>query len=122
MAGEKSDPAVRPLVERACVPCRAGAPVLKGHELKRFLDMLGGGWRVVDEHHLSKEFRFKDFREALRFTNRIGELAEELGHHPDLRLSWGRVRVVLYTHKIDGLHENDFILAARIEALASSPG
>jgi len=72
---------------------------------------------VVDEHHLEKEYRFKDFRTALAFTNRIGELAETQGHHPDIFLSWGRVRLAIWTHKINGLTESDFIFAAKADIL-----
>jgi 4a-hydroxytetrahydrobiopterin dehydratase len=79
--------------------------------------MLGNGWRLVDDHHLEKEFPFPDFRSALEFTNRVGELAEAVGHHPDIYLSWGRVRVILWTHKIDGLAEADFVFAAKTDAL-----
>ena len=78
---------------------------------------LGGGWQVVDGHHLQKVFPFPDFVTALDFTNRVGELAEQEGHHPDICLSWGRVEVEIFTHKIDGLTESDFVLAARIDRL-----
>jgi len=70
---------------------------------------------VVREHHLVKEFEFEDFKEALAFTNKVGALAEELGHHPDIHLAWGKVRLILWTHKIDGLAEADFIFAAKVE-------
>jgi 4a-hydroxytetrahydrobiopterin dehydratase len=105
------------LAERRCVPCRGGVPPLKGEALARLAGELGGGWQVVGEHHLDKEFRFKDFREALAFTNRVGELAEEQNHHPDLHLAWGKVRVTIWTHKIDGLTESDFVFAARVDRL-----
>ncbi len=98
-----------------CVPCKGGVPPLKGGAVKELLDRLGGGWQVVDEHHLEKEYRFENFREALDFTNRVGELAEEQGHHPDLYLSWGQVTVQVWTHKIDGLTESDFVLAAKAD-------
>jgi len=78
---------------------------------------LGPGWDVVDGHHLQREFAFKDFRSALEFTVRVGEMADEQGHHPDVHLSWGKARILVWTHKIDGLTESDFILAARAEAL-----
>jgi 4a-hydroxytetrahydrobiopterin dehydratase len=78
---------------------------------------LGGGWRVVEEHHLEKEFAFKDFREALAFTNQVGELAEANNHHPDIYLTWGKVRITLWTHKIDGLTESDFVLAAKVDGI-----
>jgi 4a-hydroxytetrahydrobiopterin dehydratase len=71
----------------------------------------------VDEHHLHKSFKFKDFREALDFTNSVGELAEAQGHHPDIYLAWGKVEITLWTHKIDGLTESDFVMAAKIQRL-----
>ncbi len=75
-------------------------------------------WQVIEEHHLERSFRFKNFAEALRFTNGIGALAEEQGHHPDILLSWGKAAVRIWTHKIDGLTESDFVLAAKIDRLA----
>ncbi len=105
------------LAAQTCVPCRGGVPPLEGDELTGLRERLGGGWRVVEEHHLEKEFRLEDFRAALGFTNRVGELAEEQGHHPDIHLSWGRVRLEIWTHKIDGLTESDFVLAAKVDNL-----
>jgi 4a-hydroxytetrahydrobiopterin dehydratase len=105
------------LAKKECIPCKGGVPPLKGGELTRLLDELGGGWRVMDEHHLEKEYRFKDFRTALAFTNRVGELADTQGHHPDIHLSWGKVRLTIWTHKIDGLTESDFIFAARADGM-----
>lgn len=105
------------LASRECVPCRGGVPPLEGEQLHELHAMLGGGWRLVDEHHLEKEFAFPDFRTALEFTNRVGELAESVGHHPDIHLAWGRVRLSLWTHKIGGLAEADFAFAARMDAL-----
>jgi 4a-hydroxytetrahydrobiopterin dehydratase len=105
------------LAQKECVPCKGGVPPLEGEELEELLDELGGGWRVIDGHHLEKEFEFDDFVGALDFVNRVGELAEGQGHHPDLHLSWGRVGVEIWTHKIDGLTESDFVLAAKIEEL-----
>jgi 4a-hydroxytetrahydrobiopterin dehydratase len=96
-----------------CVPCKGGTPPLRGPELHDLLARLGNDWRVVEDHHLEKEFGFKDFREALDFTNRVGDLAEEQGHHPDIYLSWGKVRLTVWTHKIDGLTESDFVFAAK---------
>ena len=107
-----------PLSEKQCVPCRGGVPPLKGQDLERIARELDGNWQVVDEHHLEKEYPFKNFREALDFTNRVGELAESQNHHPDIYLAWGKVKVTIWTHKIDGLTESDFILAAKIERLA----
>jgi len=105
------------LAQKECIPCKRGAPPLKGQELKELLDKLGGGWQVVDEYHLEKEYRFTDFRSALAFTNKVGELAEAQGHHPDIHLSWGKVKLILWTHKIGGLSESDFILAAKADTL-----
>jgi 4a-hydroxytetrahydrobiopterin dehydratase len=99
------------------VPCEKGAEPLKGEEIEKQAKELDSDWRVVDEHHLEREFKFDDFRQALDFVNEVGELAEEQGHHPDIYLSYGKVKIQLWTHKINGLHENDFILAAKIDAL-----
>ena len=109
------------LAARRCVPCRGGIEPLRGQPLAALLRELGGGWRVVDEHHLEKEFRFRDFTGALDFANRIGALAEEQSHHPDLHLAWGRLGVTLWTHAIDGLTESDFVFAAKIDRLFSTP-
>jgi 4a-hydroxytetrahydrobiopterin dehydratase len=103
------------LAKKECIPCKGGVPPLKGQELTELLAKLGGGWRVVDEHHLEKEYLFKDFRTALAFTNRVGVLAEVQGHHPDIHLSWGKVKLTIWTHKIDGLTESDFIFAAKAD-------
>jgi 4a-hydroxytetrahydrobiopterin dehydratase len=91
--------------------------LLKGAELRSLQDRLGDGWRVVDGHHLEKEFGFRDFDEALAFVNLIGELANRENHHPDLRLSWGKVVASIHTHDVDGLTESDFVLAAKIDQL-----
>ncbi len=105
------------LASKKCIPCSGGVPPLEGRELTDLQEQLGGNWQVVDGHHLSNEYRFSNFREALDFTNRIGEVAESEGHHPDLELSWGRVGVSIHTHKIDGLTESDFVLAAKVDQL-----
>jgi 4a-hydroxytetrahydrobiopterin dehydratase len=104
------------LAARECVPCRGGVPPLKGDEITRLLSQLDG-WQVVDEHHLKKEYKLADFREALTFVNRVGELAEKQWHHPDICFAWGRAEITIWTHKIDGLTESDFILAAKIDQL-----
>ncbi len=104
------------LASRACVPCRGGVPPLKGEEITRLLGQLNA-WSVVSEHHLSKVFKLDDFKEALALVNRVGALAEEQGHHPDISFGWGRVEITIWTHKIDGLTESDFILAAKIDQL-----
>lgn len=104
------------LASKRCRPCRGGVPPLKGAAIAELSEQLGGGWKVIDEHHLEKEYTFKDFAEALAFTNRVGAIAEEEGHHPDIYLAWGRVGIKIFTHKIDGLTESDFILAAKADA------
>jgi 4a-hydroxytetrahydrobiopterin dehydratase len=105
------------LAGRHCVPCRAGTAPLHGAELDRLAAQVPD-WQVVQEHHLEKTFRFPDFISALAFVNRVGAVAEEEGHHPDLALSWGRVQMTTYTHSIKGLSESDFILAAKTDRLA----
>ena len=105
----------RDLASMECVPCRGGVPPLDRAEIESYLADLGHEWRVVDDHHLEKEFRFNDFKEALAFTNRVGELAESVGHHPDIYLAWGKVRLTVWTHKIDGLNEADFVFAAKAD-------
>lgn len=107
------------LAKKACIPCRGDVPPLTGDALGRLADELGHGWKVVGEHHLEKTFHFDDFASALAFVNRVGGLAEEVGHHPDLHLAWGKVSVEIWTHVIDGLTETDFVFAAKTEALAS---
>ena len=104
------------LADKKCVPCRGGVPPLKG-QLLRDLAKLVPEWKVEEEHHLAREFTFPNFREALDFTNRVGEVAEREGHHPDIALAWGKVGITIWTHKIDGLTESDFILAAKIDRL-----
>jgi 4a-hydroxytetrahydrobiopterin dehydratase len=108
------------LAQRECMPCRGGVPPMTGPAIRAMLEQLGGGWRAIEDHHLEKEYRFKDFRQALEFTNRVGELAEQVGHHPDIHLAWGKVRLTVWTHKIDGLHEADFIFAAKADALTAA--
>ena len=102
------------LATRTCVPCKGGVPPLKGEELKELARELPG-WKVIDEHHLSRTYDFSDFRSALGFVVKIGEIAEQQGHHPDILLRWGKVSVTIWTHKIDGLTESDFILGAKID-------
>jgi 4a-hydroxytetrahydrobiopterin dehydratase len=105
------------LAEKECLPCKGEVPPLKGKALKDLEQKLGNGWKAVNEHHLEKEFKFKDFKAALAFTNRVGDLAEGQGHHPDIYLAWGKVRITIWTHKIDGLTETDFVFAAKIDRL-----
>ena len=105
------------LAEKQCVPCKGGVAPLKGIDLARLAGELKDGWQVVVEHHLEKEYPFKDFREALAFTNKVGDLAEVQGHHPDIYLAWGKVKLTVWTHKINGLTESDFVFAAKADRL-----
>ncbi len=104
------------LASKTCVPCKGGTPPLKGEELERLRRQVPE-WEVVEEHHLHRRFRFKNFRESLSFVNRVGELAEEQGHHPNIRFGWGYAEISVWTHKIDGLTESDFIFAAKVDTL-----
>jgi 4a-hydroxytetrahydrobiopterin dehydratase len=104
------------LADLQCVPCRGGVPPLAGPEIENLVEQLEG-WQVADEHHLSKTYRFKDFRESLEFVNRVGALAEQQGHHPDICFGWGTAEIKIWTHKINGLTESDFVLAAKIDKL-----
>jgi 4a-hydroxytetrahydrobiopterin dehydratase len=106
------------LSEKECIPCKGGIPPLKGKELAALVQELNGGWQVMNEHHLEKEYKFKDFRDALAFVKKVGELAEAQGHHPDIYLAWGKARLTIWTHKIDGLTESDFVFAAKADRLA----
>lgn len=104
------------LADKECVPCKGGIPPIKGRELED-LQKAVPQWNVVNEHHLQRQFKFSDFKQALAFVNRVGELAEAQGHHPDILLAWGKAEITLWTHKIDGLTESDFIMAAKIDRL-----
>lgn len=107
------------LTEKSCVPCRGGVPPLEGEELSSFAAQVAD-WTVAEGHHLERDFAFPNFQEALDFTNRVGALAESEGHHPDIYLAWGKVGIKIWTHKIDGLTESDFVLAAKIDRLHAS--
>ena len=104
------------LADKKCVPCTGGTPALKGEALKK-LQQEVPQWTVVDEHHLTRQFRFSDFRQALAFVNQVGEIAETEGHHPDILLGWGKAEITLWTHAVNGLTESDFIVAAKIDRL-----
>ena len=104
------------LADKTCVPCKGGIPALKGVALQNLHQQVSR-WNIVNEHHLSRTFTFPDFRQALDFVNRVGAIAEEQGHHPDILLAWGKVEITIWTHKIDGLTESDFILAAKIDKI-----
>jgi len=105
------------LADRVCVPCRRGGSPLSSRQAGELAAELSPDWTVVDGHHLVRRLHFPDFASALAFTNRIGQIAEDLDHHPDLMLGWGRVEITIWTHVIDGLSENDFIFAARVDRL-----
>ena len=107
------------LSKKECVPCKGGVPPLNGEELER-LERQVDRWDVVEEHHITKAYKFSNFVKALAFVNRVGDIAEAQGHHPDIFLTWGKVRITMCTHKIDGLTESDFILAARIDEIPVS--
>ena len=106
------------LAEKRCIPCRGGVPPLTADEIVPLLDQLQG-WEVVEGHHLRKLVRFPDFSEALAFVNQVGEVAEAEDHHPDIYLAWGKAEITLWTHKINGLTESDFVLAAKIDRMTA---
>jgi len=105
------------LAGKDCVPCKGGVPPLKGAPLQELHDKLGKGWELVEEHHLEKTYSFDNFVDALAFVNKVGDVAEAQNHHPDIELGWGRAKVTIYTHKIDGLTESDFVFAAKVEGI-----
>jgi 4a-hydroxytetrahydrobiopterin dehydratase len=104
------------LASQTCVPCRGGVPPLKGEELRQILQEVPQ-WKAINEHHVTRAFTFPDFKQALAFVNRVGEVAEQQGHHPDILLTWGKAEVTMWTHKIDGLTRSDLIMAAKIDQL-----
>ena len=104
------------LSSKTCVPCRGGIPPLKDKELADLHQQVPQ-WEIVDDHHITRTFTFPDFRKALEFVNKVGDLAESQGHHPDIVLAWGKAQITLWTHKINGLTENDFIMAAKIDEI-----
>jgi 4a-hydroxytetrahydrobiopterin dehydratase len=104
------------LAAKTCQPCKGGVPPLAGAELDALAKQVPQ-WKVVDAHHITRTFTFPDFKQALAFVNKAGAIAEEQGHHPDILLAWGKAEVTTYTHKINGLTESDFILAAKIDKL-----
>lgn len=110
-----AETAVETLAKKECIPCKGGVPPVKGEALESLQQQLGSDWNVVEEHHLEKEFEFPDFASALEFVNAVGAIAEAQNHHPDIELSYGVVKVKIWTHKIGGLTESDFILAAKIQ-------
>lgn len=105
------------LVNKLCIPCQGGTPPLTDKEVETLLKELDNGWMLNDMGHLYKEYPLEGFMEPMGFANKIAELAEKEGHHPDLKISWGICALEIWTHKINGLTESDFILAAKIEAI-----
>lgn len=104
------------LADQACIPCRGGVPPLARERVEKLLAELEPGWTAThDGTRIERAFQFKDFAKALAFANRVGEIAEREGHHPDLHVGWGRCRVEIWTHKINGLTESDFYLAAKTD-------
>ena len=100
------------LSKESCIPCRGGVPPLKDKELEALRAQVPE-WTVVNEHHITRNFIFSDFKQALDFVNRVGEIAEHQGHHPDILLAWGKAEITMWTHKIDGLTHSDFFMAAK---------
>ena len=115
MCDEK--PNLCPLAKEQCTPCQGGVEPLKAQEIEKLFEQLSDGWQVINEQKLEKEYKFKNFKQALEFVNKVGQLAESQGHHPDIYLSWGKVKLTIWTHKINGLHKNDFILASNADEL-----
>lgn len=105
------------LARKECVPCKGGTSPLQGEDIDLLHRQLAADWQVVDGHHLAKTFSFKDFRQTLDFTIKVGQLAEDQWHHPDIHLTWGKVKLTIWTHKINGLTESDFVFAAKVEEL-----
>lgn len=104
------------LSEKKCVPCEGGVEKLSAEGIKQLLENIPN-WQIAEGMKLVREYKFKNFKQALNFVNKVGDIAEAEGHHPDIELGWGFARIYLYTHAIGGLHENDFILAAKVDAL-----
>lgn len=103
------------LAQKECLPCKGGVPPLKGEALADLHKELGNDWQLVEEHHLEKVFKFDDWAQAMAFANKVSDIAEAANHHPDLYIAWGQVKVQIWSHKIDGLTESDFIFAAKAE-------
>jgi len=107
------------LALKKCVPCEGGVDPFNETKIKQYLGYLSKPWTVTDNKKISYEFKFKDFKEAMDFVNKVAEIAEEEQHHPDIYIFYNKVRIELWTHAINGLSENDFILATKIELLLS---
>ncbi len=110
------------LADNKCVPCKGGVPPLEPAKVRELLGQLGQGWSVNAAGHIERTYEFKNFAAALAFVNAVGAIAEAEGHHPDLYLAWGRCKVEIWTHKIHGLTESDFYLAAKADRVLANHG
>ncbi len=110
------------LADNQCVPCRGGVPPLESAKIQELLGQLEKGWSLNADGHLERAYEFKNFADALAFVNTVGAIAEDEGHHPDLYLAWGRCKVEIWTHKIQGLTESDFYLAAKADRVFTGNG
>ena len=102
---------------KKCIPCEGGVPPLSEKESNNLLDKINDGWQLIDNHHIERTWKFSDFQKALNFVNMAGVICEEENHHADFEIGWGRAKALIWTHKIDGLTESDFILAAKLDVL-----
>ena len=102
---------------KKCIPCEGGVPPLSEKESNNLLDKINDGWQLIENHHIERTWKFSDFQKALNFVNMAGAICEEENHHADFEIGWGRAKALIWTHKIDGLTESDFILAAKLDSL-----
>jgi 4a-hydroxytetrahydrobiopterin dehydratase len=109
------------LANQDCVPCKGGVPPMSALEIQETLRQVPE-WKAVDNHHLTRTFTFRDFKQALDFVNRAGAIAEQQGHHPDIFLAWGKAEITLWTHKVNGLTHSDFVMAAKIDQILAGAG
>ena len=105
------------LASKKCIPCEVGTPPLAADKAQEYVAHLALGWEVVESKRIKKEFKFKGFMDAMAFVNKVAAIAEEEGHHPDIYIFYNLVRIELWTHAVNGLSENDFIIAAKIDQL-----
>jgi len=106
------------LKDKRCIPCEGGIPPLTSEEILPLVEQINDDWKVIADHHIEREFKFSNFQTALDFVNQAGKICEDEAHHADFELSWGRVKVMIWTHKIDCLAESDFFLAAKIDDIS----
>jgi len=105
------------LSQEKCIPCSVGTPVLDGEELENLMDEIEDDWKLIENKKIVREFKFDNFINALKFVNKVGNISEEKGHHPDIELGWGHAKISFMTHKINGLSRNDFIMASLVDEL-----